>query len=193
MFKVFVCICLTLCATGSTIAQEATQSENTSDVSKSYVVQLTEYRFEQPLRPSQSAAEILELLAATGDSKKAEIVETVRLSTLSGTESMVQFGRRVSVTVGKATTRGGETVRQKQGYDVGTVVRLTARPQDDKVAMALTFDSSRIGEEVDEDSPPDVIKTQISSTLLLELGKPSLVGSSTQASSRVIVVTVTEN
>jgi hypothetical protein len=37
---------------------------------------------------------------------------------------MVQFGRRVNVTVGKTVTRGGETARNVQAFDVGTIVRV---------------------------------------------------------------------
>ena len=59
--------------------------------------------------------------------------------------------------------------------------------------MMLTFESSRIGEDAGEDSPPTVNKTQVNATQLLELGKPDLVGSSTTSSSSIIVVTVTHN
>ncbi|MDA7933087.1 type II and III secretion system protein [Mariniblastus sp.] len=193
MFKMFVCFCVALCAIESTFAQESTNSANVSNIPASYIVQLTEYRLDQPLNPSQSAAEILAMVSANGGDMKGEIVETIRLSTLSGTESMVQFGRRVNVTVGKATTNRGETVRNMQAIDVGTIVKVTLVPRNDKVAMMLTFESSRIGEDADEDSPPNVNKTQVNTTQLLELGKPDLVGSSTTSSSSIIVVTVTHN
>ncbi len=111
MFRMFVCFCLALGAIESTFAQESTNSANVSEIPASYIVQLTEYRLNQPINPSQSAAKILEMVSANDGDLKGEIVETIRLSALSDTESMVQFGRRVNVTVGKATTNRGETVR----------------------------------------------------------------------------------
>ncbi len=193
MFKTFVYLFVAFCATESVFAQSSAISADVAQVPASYIVQLTEYRLERPLEPSQTATNILEMLSGKLDDKIGKPVETIRLSTLSGTESMVQFGRRVNVTVGKATTNRGETVRNMQAIDVGTVVRVTAIPQDEKVSVSLTFESSRIGGDGDEDSPPDINKTQISTTQLLEFGKPSLVGSSTTASSSVIVVTITRN
>jgi len=192
MFKFFVFFCSALLALESTSAQESTNAVNVPETSASYVVQLTEYRLDQPLRPSQSAVDILAMVSANEGDTKGNIVETIRLSALGGTESMVQFGRRANVTVGKSTTNRGETVRNMQAIDVGTIVKVTIVPRNDQVAMTLTFESSRIGSDAGEDTPPSINKTQINTTQLLDLGKPNLVGSSTTSSSSVIVVTVNQ-
>jgi hypothetical protein len=179
--------------TAPAIAQNSATTGNTVDSRASFVVQLTEYQLEQPIDPSLSAAAILEMLTTQRDGEKCRPVETIRLSTVSGTESMAQFGRVVNVTVGKATTARGETVRNMQAVDVGSMIRVTAIPQNDRVAITLSFESSRISGDIDQDVAPDISKTQISTTQLLELGKPTLVGSSTTTSSSIVLVTVTRN
>jgi hypothetical protein len=147
----------------------------------------------QTLDPSLSAAQILELVSTKDKNAGYEPIETIRLSTLSGTETVVQFGRRVNVTVGKTVTRGGETARSVQAFDVGAIVRVTATPENGSVSLKLTYETSRLDGNGDEDTPPELTKTQISTTQLLELGQPRLVGSSTSAPTSVVVVTVNGN
>jgi hypothetical protein len=59
--------------------------------------------------------------------------------------------------------------------------------------MTLNFESSSLGESDDEDSPPNINKTKVNTTQLLEMGKPNLVGGSTTSSSSIIVAVVTRN
>jgi hypothetical protein len=193
VFKTPLYICALLFVTASAFAQDATTTGNAADSRASFVVQLTEYQLEQPIDQSLSAAAILEMLTTQRDGEKCRPVETIRLSTVSGTESMAQFGRVVNVIVGKATTARGETLRNMQAVDIGSMIRVTAIPQDERVAITLNFETSRISGDIDQDVPPSISKTQISTTQLLELGKPTLVGSSTTTSSSIFVVTVTRH
>ena len=174
-------------------AQDTSTSSGGAAKPPTYVVQLTEFRLNQTLDPSLSAAQILELVSKKDNNAGYEAIETIRLSTLSGTESMVQFGRRVNITVGKTVTRGGETARNVQALDVGTIVRVTATPESGSVSLKLAYETSRLDGNGDEDTPPELTKTQINTTQLLELGQPRLVGSSTSAPVSVVVVTVTGN
>lgn len=192
MFKFLVCVSTVLLAFETNAAQEAANTASMPEISSSYVVQLTEYRLAQPLTPAQSAEEILALVGANGGNPQGAAVETIRLSTVGGMESMAQFGQRANVTAGKTTTNRGESVRNIQAIDVGTMVKVTIVPRNDQVAMMLTFESSKIGSDADEESPPSIAKTLIRTTQLLELGKPNLVGGSTTSSSSVIIVTVNQ-
>jgi len=159
----------------------------------SLIVQLTEYRLKLPHDPSRSVSEILAILAKPGDNEEYQPIETIRMSALSGTESTVQFGRRVNVTVGTVTNRGG-TARNVQAVDIGTLVKVTPALQSGgRVALKLKFESSRIEGDASADSPPDISRTQINTTQVLELGKPSLVGSTTSTASSIILITVTGN
>jgi hypothetical protein len=193
MLKQICFIFVSMFIAGVSSAQDDSTSSSGAGKSSTYVVQLTEFRLTQALDPSLSAAQILDLVSRKDISEGLEPIETIRLSTLSGTESMVQFGRRVNVTVAKTVTRGGETARNVQAFDVGTIVRVTATPESGSVSLKLTYETSRLDGNGDEDNPPELTTTQISTTQLLELGQPRLVGSSTSAQTSVVVVTVTGN
>ena len=193
MFKSTLPICIALCATASAFAQDSTTTGSAADSQASFVVQLSEYQLEQPVDSSLSADAILEMLTAQRDGEKCRPIETIRLSTVSGVESLAQFGRRVNVTVGKATTARGETVRNMEAVDVGSLVRVTAILQDGKVAITLNYESSRVIGDIDQDVPPNINKTQVSTILSLEPGKPALVSSSSTTSSSILVVTVTRS
>ena len=179
-------------ASPNRLPDTADDPSSSSSNQASFIVQLTEYRLKQPLDPSRSVSEILASLAKPGDNEEYQPIETIRLSALSGTESTAQFGRRVNVTIGTTTNRGG-TVKNVQAVDVGTLVRVTPALQAGKVALKLEFESSRIEGDASADSPPDISTTQIKTTQLLELGKPSLVGSTTSTANSVILITVTSN
>ena len=191
MFRFFVAIFVALCAFESAFEEGATNPPNLSEISASYIVQLMEYRLEQPIDPSQSATEILALVSRNdGDPKKK--VETIRLSASSGIESMAQFGQTVFVTVGTvAMNKGFPVQKSMQAMEIGTLIKVTVVPQNDKVAVTLTYESSSVG-EVAGDSPPNINKTKVNTTQLLDLGKPSLVSGSTTVSSSILVVKVTE-
>lgn len=193
MLRQFPIIFVSLIIAGASSAQDASTSPGEAGKPSSYVVQLTEFRLNQTLDPSLTAVQILELISRANDNADCVPIETIRLSTLSGTESMVQFGRRANVTVGKTVTRGGETARSIQVVDVGTIVRVTATPESGAVSLKLTYESSRLDGNGDEDTPPELIRTQISTIQMLELGQPRLVGSSSSASTSMIVVTITEH
>jgi hypothetical protein len=193
MLKQICFIFVSLVIAGVSSAQDASTSSDGAGKPSTYVVQLTEFRLNQTLDPSLSAAQILELVSKKDNNAGYEAIETIRLSTLSGMESMVQFGRRVNVTVGKTVTRGGETARNVQALDVGTIVRVTATPENGSVFLKLTYETSKLDGNGDEDTPPELTKTQISTTQLLELGQPRLVGSSTSTPTSVVVVKVTKN
>jgi len=182
---------LSLSAVGSLRAQETPQPE--SDVTaaqQSYVVQLSEYRKHGLSDTSRTAAEIVALLINSNGKQENEPVETIWLSTLSGTESTVQFGKRLPFAA--STVALGKSIsRQIEFIGIGTSVRVTATPKSGKVAIELWFETSRLDGERTADAPPDTIVTEISTTLLLEIGKPTLIGGVSASDSSYIVLTVT--
>lgn len=133
------------------------------------------------------------MISGKADNASCEPIETIRLSVLSGSESYVQFGRRVNVTVGRTVGRGGEAARTIQVFDVGTTVRITAKPANGPVAIMLSYETSRLEDNGEDDTPPEMITTQISTSQVLELGRPRLIGSSSSAATSVIVITITGN
>ncbi|MFN7579393.1 MAG: hypothetical protein ACK6D6_02585, partial [Planctomyces sp.] len=118
-------------------------------------VVLTEYEWREPLAAGLGADEILALVLKADARPQADLRETIRLTTLAGTESVVSFGRRSSVTVGRTATGRGEVMRNMQVVEFGTQVKLTAVPQDQRVRLTLHFESSRQLPATADDSPPD--------------------------------------
>lgn len=187
-FCVFVSVCIV--GTAQDAPKPLTAETSRPEVLESYIVQLSEYKINGPTDPSQTAADIVASLMKADAKTKPELIETVRLSTLSGSESMVQFGKQVRVTSGTVSVRG-TTARQMQNVQFGTIVRVTATPRAGKVVVKLSFESSRLDGKGAENSPPDISTTQIESTQLLEIGKPTLIGGTTADTSSFILLTVT--
>lgn len=192
MFRTFACFLIACCYVGTANAQEPESPVEAPRLPNSYTVELSEYHLERPLSPSQPVDDVLERLTKNQDGQSGKLVETIRFSTLMGNESMLQFGKRVQMVAGTTTGRGG-TIRNMQSVDVGTLILATVAPQDGKVSLSLTYESSKIDAAKDDDTPPEISKTKIRTVQLLELGKPALVVSSTRGSTSVIVAKVTQD
>lgn len=150
-----------------------------------YLITVSEYRLKEAVASQITA----EMIADAINAKKAELVESVMLSAIAESESMVQFGRIVSVTVGRVV-QGQVNVRNVKSSEIGTILRVTVSPKGNKVAAQLSFESSRLVGEGTEDSPPDTVSTTITTTQLFDLAKPTLVSASTSGEGSFIFFTV---
>jgi type II secretory pathway component GspD/PulD (secretin) len=152
--------------------------------------------------PKLSAADIVQAFQQPKAEETLQVMETVRLSALEGHEAMVQFGKNAAVTVGVTNFSGAPNfpggrgnARQVQYRQVGTLVKLTAQSQADKVLLKLSYEVSRLeggspdGPEADA---PDMSVIQFNTTLLLEPGKPTLVGGTSAESTNFLLVSVAE-
>lgn len=162
---------------------------------QSYTVQLTEFRLKSTSDPKLSASELVASFEQMKKDGKLDLVETIRLSALEQYESMAQFGRRAAVTVG--VTVGGAngpvgrpTTRSIQHQMVGTTVRLTATPQQGKILLKLSYETARLEEEAKDAISPDTRMVQFNTTLLIEPGKPTLVGGSSAENSSYLLVSI---
>lgn len=156
----------------------------------SYVVTLSEYRIAEGVSSERSASEIVDWIASRSDEQDFTPLATIRLTIISDAESMVQFGRRVVVTTGTVTNSRAGTMRQSGTLEIGTMIRVKANPVGDKIALRITFESSRLDGEHDGDSPPDVSHTNLDTTLLLEADKPTLLGGITDEAASLFFVTI---
>lgn len=193
MLKMIVCFIVSSIALSSAVAQEPKGGRDVGDLPSSFIVQFTEYRFKEPLKTNQTSAEILAMTTAKDGVAEAKMVESIRMSTIGGVDSMVQFGKNANVIVGKSRTNRGETISNSRTVSVGTIVKVKISPYKDKVKLQLSYETSKLEEADKEGSIPDIYKAKIATTQLLELGKPAIVGSTTNASSSVIVATVIQN
>jgi hypothetical protein len=183
------------------VGQEDSPREAGAASPKSYVVQLTEFRFHNAADPKLSAADIVRTFQQPNAEETLELIETVRLSALESHETTVQFGRNAALTVGVANFSGapnfpgGRNTRQIQYRQVGTLVRLTAQSQEEKVLLKLTYEVSRLEGRAPDDpeaDSPDVIVIQFNTTLLVEPGKPTLVGGTSAEPTNFLLVSVEE-
>ncbi|MFM8726318.1 MAG: hypothetical protein ACKON9_14475 [Planctomycetaceae bacterium] len=190
-----LCVVAVVCAGRWIVADEsdlrtaAAASQNAPAATRC-LVELNEYQWKQRLPAGLGPEELLALVLKPDAEPPAELHETIRLSSLGGTESMVQFGRRSSVTVGRAVTGRGEVLKNLQSVEYGTLVKLTAVPQQQQILLSLSFESSRPLPATADDAPADVSQTRISTALLLDPGKPALVSSFDGNPGSVLVVTV---
>lgn len=153
----------------------------------SFDVQLTEYKFDQPLDPSLSTQAIVEMLAKPAADADYEVVTSRRLSVDNEIEALVQTGQTVRLTTGTTQTPRGVSRNTKE-YHVGKITRVIVASRVDGVLVNLDYTSSGVDEDRSEDQLPLIEKTTVQVTKTIELGKPALLGSSRDS---VILVTVT--
>ncbi|HYW78358.1 MAG TPA: hypothetical protein VE890_02240 [Thermoguttaceae bacterium] len=121
---------------------------------------------------------------------KIDLLETVRLSALEGHESMVRFGKLTTVTVAVQGIGQGRTVRRTDSRDVGTLVRLTARPEGEAILLTLQYEASRLDGPGQEDAPPDTGTVGVTTTMLIEPGQPTLAGSCRSDKTTLLIVSI---
>ncbi len=187
----FALVCF---ASNMAAAQEAPASDISSAIaSTQYMIEVTQYQPRSSISPEATASEIIVALLKPEDpAKKADVIESVRLTAMSGVQSMAQFSRINSFTFG-TTAQPGRNVRQSQSMNTGTVLRALASPSTGgKVAVKITFESSRIPGEPKEDALPETISTQIELTQTVELGKTMFLGGSTSDGGHYLLMTVTQ-
>ncbi|TVS09394.1 MAG: hypothetical protein EA424_27235 [Planctomycetaceae bacterium] len=194
MRKPVLQLALIVCLGHSAQAQDdpkpAAALPNASTGGESYLVQLSEFRIKDSSHAGWSTDEIVKRFERREEDGAVEIVETIRLSALSGHESMVQVGRQARITVGVISTPGRGSTRQMESHNIGTLVSLTAEPADGKVLLRLSYSSSRFEGTGTDESPPDIVTFQSDATLLLEAGKPTLVGGSSASETSYLMVSV---
>ena len=165
-------------------------SKKSSELGNAYIVQLTEFRMKKSSDVQTSSSEIVKSFDAMKDNGDIEVIETIRLSALPSYESMLQIGKRATVTVGVTNAPGRGQTRATQQQLIGTMVRLTAEPSDGKTRLKLSYEASRFEGEGSDDSQPDTKTFQINTTLLLDRSKTVLVGGSSAESSTFLAVSV---
>jgi hypothetical protein len=180
---------LVLLVVFSSIAQcEERTKDDASAASPSrtqFLVTLSEYHLEGSIPVKASEAEILDIMRGAG----AIPVETVRMTATLDTESMVQFGKRVTVTTG-SVTRGPTTSRQTQSMEIGTILQVRIESNGDGVIAEVDYSTSRLSGSGTDDSPPDVLTTTVKATQIYELGKQRLLTTSSTGDAPCIIVSI---
>lgn len=163
-----------------------------AEIGQTFFVTITEFRLSEAIDSRLSPDEIVALFDSAKSEGKAELIESVGLSTIESLETSVRFSKRIAVTVGAMMSPAAGRIRNVQDREVGTLVRLVAESRGEQVAVRLAYEASRMVGEGADDAPPDTHSIQLSSTLLLEPGVPKLVGRTTGDGTSFLIVEVTE-
>jgi len=189
MTQWMLCLTLVLLFRGAAIADEGQRpaADDAPASPERYMVTFSAYRLDEAISADATEDEIVAFI------KREDIKphDTIRLSAISDMESMAQFGRRVSVTAGRSVGPTG-TTRQIQLVEVGASLRLTVTQHENGALAKIRYESTRHIGEGTEESPPDLATTNITTTQILEFGKPRLVGASSADGASWILVTVTK-
>ena len=170
---------------GQTHADDS-DAESQSNVTQ-YLVELSEYNLEQAIPTGLGEDEVIDALLKGG----AKPVETIRLTAMSETESMVQLGRRVALTTG-TMTRNGVKTRQTTDMEIGTILRLKIKQHANGAIADIDYSTSRLDGDETNDSPPDVLTNTMQSTQVYVLGKARLLSTVGAGKLTGVLVTVRE-
>ncbi len=154
-----------------------------------FVVQFTEFRFKHAPEVNRTANEIVQSFDQLNKEGKIELIESVRLTALEYHESTAQFGKTTSVTTGVTRTAAGQQ-RSVSNVPLGTMIQVIATPQESKVLLKIAFTASRIDDNISEDKQPEVVNVQFNTTLLLDVGKATLVGGLSAESNDFLMVKI---
>lgn len=156
-----------------------------------FLVTVLEYHLPEMVSATASERDILALIGE----RDIAPVQTLRLTALESTRSMVQFGKRVSVQVGEVTNRN-VTSRQTKPIDIGTILRVEIAARSQGPIIEVSYSSSYLdgegtaGSSQDAESPQDVVTVSAESAHRFEIGQPRLIASTTLGESSFLFVTV---
>lgn len=159
---------------------------------QSFLVQFTEFRFKQSPDVNRTSSEIVQSFDQLNKEGKIELVQTVRLNVLEYHENMVQIGKNASVISGITRTAQGMQQQSRQSVSVGTLVQVKATPQDSKVLLKVAYTASRMDDNEPEEKQSDIATVTFNSTLLLEIGKATLVGGMTSDTNNFLMVNISK-
>jgi hypothetical protein len=178
-------------------AQEAPSTaavEVTTEVPmRTYMLELTQLRWNSPGEPLPDQKSLNESLAQLRAAGKLTDAESIRLSVLEGHKCSVQFGRQVMVTTATSSAPGARgTVRSLQSLEVGTTVRARVESRQGKLQVELSYQASQFGEAKQDDVPPDTTQISADSTLLFVPGETIVVAAHSADTSVVLLARITE-
>ncbi|MCO8121888.1 hypothetical protein NHH03_09085 [Stieleria sp. TO1_6] len=186
-----ILLALLFTSTGIATAAENVMAEKVGTpkpmVKTQYLVELSEYELEQAVPVAISESEIIDVIRRS----KSKPLETVRMTAVEETDSMVQNGRRVTVTTGKVT-HGNTTSRSTEQLEVGTMLRVKIVPHAKGALADVSYATSRLDGNGTDVSPPDVLTKTIESTQIYVLGKERLLSSMSADKFTCVLISVSE-
>ncbi len=181
---------VTLLASVSNQAKATSPTESNGH-GDSYLVQFIDFKILNKSNPKDIVA------AWEGSVKegKVEVVESLQLSAQNSIESFVQVGRSVPMSMGTMQNPVGRTTtRSFSMQQIGTSVNLTLTTFDQSasVSMEFSYEASRLGPKGDDDAPSTITQVRHKTTLPFELGRPTLIGGSSNGEGCYLLVLITK-
>ena len=161
-----------------------------------YRVSVTEVQFQGEAEVPKSGKDFPQLLEQLKQGGKVKLVETIQMSALTNQEAMAQFGRTVDVLVGMnmvppgARGGGGGPSRITSMRQVGTLLKVTIQPEQNKLHVKLMYEASRMATDGPDDRPQEMTTNVFGTTLLVEPGMPILIGSRNSDKNSLIYLVV---
>jgi hypothetical protein len=177
---------LAITTNSSLFADEARPVSTDASPLVSYIVTASEYKIESGVTATSTEAEII----ASIEKAQLKPTQTIRVTAISAHACTAQFTKSVTVTTGKVTNRDATSRIAKQ-IDIGATIELKIEPGEDSSIAMVRFQTSRLQGEGTDDSPPDVVSTDVETTQVFEQGKPRLIASTDTNETSYIFVTIT--
>lgn len=157
-----------------------------------YLIGLSEYELEQAVPMGLSETEIVSMIC---DSKITP-VRTVRMTAVEGVESIVNFGRRVTVAAGEVVDGRNISVRtvshRTENLDIGTILNVRIVPHDDGAMANISYSTTHLDSRVKNGSQPDVLTGTVETTQIYTLGKERVLSVTSSDTFTCILVSVSE-
>ena len=155
-----------------------------ASIQTQFMVTLAEYHLEKQIPVDATEAEILKIIRSAGTAP----FETIRMTASENTESMVNFGKSITVTTGRIS-RGPTTTRQTETMQIGTILNARIAEHANGAIAEIDYTTSRLNGEGTEDSPPDLDTNTAQATQIYAIGEPRLL--STWGTDKVTCIVVT--
>jgi hypothetical protein len=168
--QIFPLFILTVCLLAA--QRPAFAQENKAESARTFLVTIVEARLVEQDMASNATAD--RLWAALRDSAKTDWLETVQCTVLEGQKTRLMFGRQVPVVMGITESAHGKT-RNMVDKPLTTEIFLGVTAADEKLGLEIEYQSSRLsGENNGELPPPEIERSQYTSSIVLRAGKPKL-------------------
>lgn len=125
--------------------------------------------------PTEKVMEAIQALQRDG---QIAITDRIEVTTLNNQPTLMQIGQRKARVVGETVTRTGQSVKQYQDVNVGTLLSLTGQVSaENHVALNLKFAKSELAanKDGDDSAPASVITAQQQTTIKLGDGEARLI------------------
>ncbi len=136
---------------------------------------------EETARLSGPIAQVSKALDNLKKSGRLEFFNDAELTTLENQKAMIQMGDRVALPTGSTQIAGGRTTESFQWVEVGTIVSVVGKPDNQHLILELNYEKSfkPLGDRGSESGkvPTGISTLTHQSTLRIQNGHAQLVGS----------------